>query len=55
MTEERILDTFSPPGCRRPSVGSESALVAKTEGSPEGLSRGEGEVIANAALCRDEG
>jgi hypothetical protein len=33
MTEERILGKFSPPGCRRPSVGSESALVART-GAP---------------------
>jgi hypothetical protein len=29
--EERILDKFSCEGCRRPSVGSESLLVAKTQ------------------------
>jgi hypothetical protein len=29
--EERILGKFSCEGCRRPSVGSESLLVAKTQ------------------------
>ncbi len=30
ISEERILGKFSPQGCRRPSVGSETLLVAKT-------------------------
>ena len=29
--DERILGKFSCGGCRRPSVGSESLLVAKTQ------------------------
>jgi hypothetical protein len=40
--EERILDKFSCEGCRRPSVGSESLLVAKTQtlyGNPLGSLR----------------
>jgi len=30
MSEVRILGKFSCEGCRRPSVGSETLLVAKT-------------------------
>ena len=55
MTEERILGNFSPPGCRRPSVGSEIALVTRTGAPLENTLCGEGEVIANAALCRKKG
>jgi hypothetical protein len=56
MTEERILGKFPPPGCRRPSVGSETLFVARTGapflGNTPRQYGGEGEVIANAALCR---
>src|SRR5215208_7784696 len=34
--EERILGKFSCEGCRRPSVGFESLLVAKTHAHPMG-------------------
>ena len=57
MTEEQMLGKFSYAVCRRPSVGSETSLVAKTGApvlgnTPRECALGEGEVIANAALCR---
>jgi hypothetical protein len=60
MTEERILGKFSCEGGRRPSVGSESFLVAKTGApllgnSPRECALWGGEVIANAPMCRKKG
>jgi hypothetical protein len=60
MTEERILGKFSCERCRRPSDGAGTLLVAKTWapslGNPRGNALcGEGEVIANAPLCRKKG
>jgi hypothetical protein len=59
ISEERILGKFFRPTREWPSPGDKSALVTKTW-SPLGIPLGnalcgEGEVIANAALCRKEG
>jgi len=42
ISEERNPGKFFHPGCRRPSVGSESSLVAKTKGATEEITRGGG-------------
>ena len=60
MTEERILGKFFRPTREWPSPGAESALVTKTWPPLLGIALGnalcgEGEVIANAALCRKKG
>ena len=57
---ERILGKFLHQGGRRPSGAAETLLVAKTWAPSLGHARGntlcgEGEVIANAALCRKKG
>jgi hypothetical protein len=59
ISEERILGKFFRPTREWPSPGAERALVTKTwalSGIPLGNTLcGEGEVIANAALCRKKG
>ena len=58
MIEERILGKYSCEGCRRLAGRAKSALVAETwapslgNTSRENAFCGEGEVIANAAMCR---
>ena len=63
IPEERIPCKFFPPGCEQRSRRGETSLVTKTRlslGSPWGIPvgnalYGEGEVIADAALCREKG
>jgi hypothetical protein len=60
ISEARILGKFFRPRREWPSPGAKSALVTKTwallVNTPLGNALcGEGEVIANAALCRKKG
>ena len=60
ISEERILGKFFRPRREWPSPGAESALVTKTWAPLLGILLGntlcgEGEVIADAALCRKKG
>jgi hypothetical protein len=60
ISEERILGKFFRPTRERPSPGAETLLVTKTGAPLLGILLGntlcgEGEVIANAALCRKKG
>ena len=59
ISEERILGKFFRARRERPSPEAKSVLVTKTgplSGIPLGNTLcGEGEVIADAALCRTKG
>jgi hypothetical protein len=60
ISEVRILGKFFRPTREWPSPGAENALVTKTwapllENSLGNALCGEGEVIANAPLCRKKG